>query len=267
MADQRPIGIFDSGVGGLTVASAVSRLLPEESIIYFGDTRHAPYGDKSDNTILEYAKRITRFLVDKECKVIVIACNSASAVAAEVLPQIYPQIPIINVVDPTVAYLVGQKAQKVGLIATRATVRSGVYPRRLLSLIESVEIAQKATPLLAPLVEEGFANTQVSRGALEHYLNDEKLQGLSHLILGCTHYPLLQKEIEAFFKGQTEVLNSADLVAQGLKEVLEEKGLQSDLGLGGSRAFYLSEKTEAFAEVAQLFFGEQLEINEQALLA
>ncbi len=264
MLKDQPIGIFDSGVGGLTVASAIHRLLPKESFIYFGDTLRAPYGDKSAARILEYSRQISSFLIDSQCKAIVIACNSASAAAFEELKRDWPDIPILNVIDPVVAELGRLNARKVGLIATRATVKSGVYARRLKLEVPSMEIVQKATPLLAPLVEEGFAGTEVSAGALNHYLNDAYLSDLSHLILGCTHYPLLEKEIFSYFDGKVEVLNSASLVAIALKALLKEESILSDQGKAELK-FFVSEKTEAFSETAKLFFGQEIDLEEKLL--
>lgn len=265
MHQKQAIGIFDSGVGGLTVAKAISQVLPRESFIYFGDTRHAPYGDKSKTTILDYSRRISRFLVEANCKAIVIACNSASAAAHLELQQEWPSIPILNVVDPVVAEVARVKAAKVGLIATRATVRSEVYARGIKAQSPQTVVVQKATPLLAPLVEEGFAGTKVSAGALEHYLKDPVLGDLSHLILGCTHYPLLQAEIEGFFHRRVQVLNSADLVAMALKELLTHRALLNPVSEGRQRQFFVSEKTEAFHDTAKLFFGSAIDLSEKSL--
>lgn len=262
-----PIGIFDSGVGGLTVASAIHKLLPQESFLYFGDTRHAPYGDKSKNTILDYSRRISRFLVSSNCKAIVIACNSASAMAYKELKKEFPEVPILNVVDPVVREVANLQASKVGVVATRATVRSQVYSKRLQNKVPSLEVVQKATPLLAPLVEEGFAGTEVSKGALAHYLEDPALKNLSHLILGCTHYPLLQAEIESYLGAEVRVLNSADLVAVALKELLQSKGMLRDAQAVGSQQFFVSEKTPAFKATAKLFFGADISLQEKLLPA
>lgn len=262
-----PIGIFDSGVGGLTVASAIHKLLPQESFLYFGDTRHAPYGDKSKNTILDYSRRISRFLVSSNCKAIVIACNSASAMAYKELKKEFPEVPILNVVDPVVREVANLQARKVGVVATRATVRSHVYSKRLQNKVPDLEVVQKATPLLAPLVEEGFAGTEVSKGALAHYLEDPALKNLSHLILGCTHYPLLQAEIESYLGEEVSVLNSADLVAVALKELLQAKGMLREANAAGSQQFFVSEKTPAFKATAKLFFGADISLQEKLLPA
>ena len=179
MDKNRPIGIFDSGVGGLTVAKAIAELLPAESFIYFGDTRHAPYGDKSSQTIREYSQRISRFLVAQ--------------------------------------------------------------------------------------IEEGFAGTDVSKGALAHYLNHSSLKKLSDLILGCTHYPLLEEEIAAYLGPQVRVLNSAKLAASTLLEILAKQELLSTSVDAGKRKFYVSEKTPAFTKIARMFFGQEIRLEEKFL--
>ncbi len=265
MEKNRPIGIFDSGVGGLTVAKAIAELLPAESFIYFGDTRHAPYGDKSSHTIREYSQRISRFLVAQNCKAIVIACNSASAAAYQQLCADFPNIPIINVIDPAVKYIAQSEASKVGIIATRATVRSKVYAQRISAANQNLTVVQKATPLLAPLIEEGFAGTDVSKGALAHYLNHSSLKKLSDLILGCTHYPLLEEEIAAFLGPKVRVLNSAKLAAQALQGVLAWQDLLSTSVDAGKRRFYVSEKTPAFTKIAKMFFGQEIRLEEKFL--
>lgn len=264
MDNNQAIGIFDSGVGGLTVAKAIAELLPQESFIYFGDTRHAPYGDKSPQTIREYSQRISRFLVDQNCKAIVIACNSASAAAYEQLLKDFPEMPIINVIDPAVNFIAHSEATKVGIIATRATVRSKVYAQRIKAINADLTVVQKATPLLAPLIEEGFAGTAVSKGALAHYLNHASLKKLSDLILGCTHYPLLEKEISDYVGPNVRVLNSAKLAAAALSQVLSSAKLLATADQP-IRRFYVSEKTPAFSKIARMFFGEEISLQEKFL--
>lgn len=265
MDQSAAIGIFDSGVGGLTVAAALRQKMPQERFIYFGDTRHAPYGDKSKATIVDLSLRITRFLQAQECKAIVIACNSASAMAAEALQERFPALPIFNVIDPVVAAVVAQPDwHKVGVIATRATIRSKVYARRLQRQKPDLAVASVATPLLAAIVEEGFAQSDISRGAIREYLQNPLLADIDSLILGCTHYPLLQGEIEDFFGPRVRVLNSPHWVAEDLARQLALRGLASAASAGPDR-FLVSEKTKAFQQVARLFFGESLSLEEKRL--
>lgn len=261
---NKPIGIFDSGVGGLTVASAVKRMLPNESFVYFGDTRHSPYGDKSEETIRQYSQRITKFLLEQDCKAIVIACNTASALAYQVLCDSHPHIPIINVVDPVVNHVGSKINNKVGIIATRATIKSDMYRKKLKRLNPKLHIATAATPLLVGVVEEGFMNTKVSAGAIEAYLGSKKFADVTTMILGCTHFPLLQREIERFFEGRAEVVDSPELVAHYLKMVLQKAGLSSTTSEAKYR-FIVSEKTPSFARIAKMFFGEDIKLEEIVL--
>ena len=261
---HRPIGIFDSGVGGLTVASAIISLLPEESFIYYGDTTHAPYGDKSGAAIKSYSRSIVNFLLQEDCKAIVIACNTASAVAYDDLRKAFPPVEFINVVDPVVEAVAKESRGKVGIIATRATTQSGVYALRLKELAPAVQTVAKATPLFAPLIEEGFVNTAISEGAIHAYLDDPEFQDIDTLILGCTHYPLLQREIEAYYGGRTRVLDSPAFVAQKLRERLESHSLLSPQKSVEHR-FYVSEQTQAFESIARRFFGAQVEMEEKRL--
>jgi glutamate racemase len=173
---NKPIGIFDSGIGGLTVAKAIAEALPNETIIYFGDTAHLPYGDKSKESITMYSKRITAFLLAKGCKAIVIACNTASAHAYADLKKAYPKVPILNVIDPTVDYcLTKYKKGKIGVIATRGTIKSRIYPRKLNKENPKLEVPQTATPLLAPMIEEGFFNNKISKTIINSYLSLPKI--------------------------------------------------------------------------------------------
>lgn len=261
---DRPVGIFDSGVGGLTVASAIRKELPGEDFIYYGDTQHAPYGDKSASTITAYSRRITRFLLEQHCKCIVIACNSASAAAYENLRQEFPQISWLNVVQPSTRWVHQQGFTKVGVIATRATIESRVYEKQLKALHPGLEVASKATPLLAPLVEEGFAGTSVSREVIDAYLTDPHFRHIQALILGCTHYPLLQTQLEDYYHGEVAVLDSAQGVAQALRDQLSQARMVNPAATGRMR-FYVSENTPAFQQIARLFFGHSIELEERRL--
>ena len=261
---DKPIGIFDSGVGGLTVAAAIKRQLPGESFIYFGDTKHSPYGDKSGDTIRRYSSEISDFLLAKDCKAIVIACNTASALAYDELVKKHPNLPILNVVDPVAQFVASQKPEKIGIIATRATTKSKIYKKRLLEINTNLIIEDAATPLLVGLVEEGFLNTEVSKAAIKQYLQHPKFRNLDSLILGCTHFPLLQKEIEIFFKGKTHVVDSPELVAKELAKILKGKNLLCE-NEEGQYQFYVSEKTAAFSKIAKNFFGENIQLKEKQL--
>ncbi|GCD79252.1 glutamate racemase [Schleiferia thermophila] len=253
-----PIGIFDSGVGGLTVAKAIMNLMPNEDILYFGDTAHMPYGEKSKEAIIKYSLEISEFLYQKGVKVLVIACNSASATAYEALCEYWKErLPIVNVIDPVVEYVCEQHFANIGIIGTKATINSGVYSRKIQESCSNVTVNSKATPLLAGMVEEGLAGTEVSRALIKHYLRDQRFDQLDCMILGCTHYPLIQEDIKAFFKEQIKILDTPSITAAHLRQVLIDTSLRSPSTYHGEYHFYLSDLTESFKEIASYFLGFQ----------
>lgn len=262
---NKPIGIFDSGIGGLTVAKAIAEALPNETIIYFGDTAHLPYGDKSKESIVGYSKRITSFLLAKGCKAIVIACNTASAHAYSDLKKFYPKVPIINVIDPTVEYCLEKfKKGKVGIIATRGTIKSRIYPRKINKKNPKLEVPQLATPLLAPMIEEGFFNNKISKTIIHSYLSNKNLENINALVLACTHYPLIKKEVVSFFKDNVEVIDSASVVAKHTKKVLKDLDLIATKKIGKD-IFYISDFTTSFEETSRLFFGGKITLKEERI--
>jgi glutamate racemase len=258
----RPIGFFDSGIGGLTVANAVVRYLPHENIIYFGDSAHMPYGDKSADAIRYYCLRIVKFLIQRGCKLIIIACNTASSVAYDVLVEFYQgDAQFINVVDPLVQAAAHDHSLKsIGVIATKATVQSGVYERKLLELRNDVQVKSLSTPLLAPMIEEGFANNSVSQAIIDSYLKDPKLENIDALLLACTHYPLIRKEIENFYQGKIKVFDSTDVVAHAVHKNLEQNNLLSDKRTQ-EHHFYVSDLTQNFEQTTKLFYKEKIHLE------
>jgi len=261
--NNQPIGIFDSGIGGLTVANAVSKLLPNEQLIYFGDTAHMPYGDKSKELIRSYATTITDFLLyQKKCKAIVIACNTASAAAYEVLRDHYKGVvPVINVIDPMIeAVIADDDIKKVGIIATKTTVTSSVYQEKLTRRKPTLNYSAFATPLLASMIEEGFYNNNISHAVLKQYLENDALNGIDALVLACTHYPLIKNEIAAFYNNQVKIFDSAEVVAQKLKLVLEKEELLSN-SKAGEDVFYVSDYTESFERATKIFFGHKINLS------
>lgn len=262
---QHPIGIFDSGIGGLTVANAVSRLLPEEQIIYFGDTAHMPYGDKSADAIRYYSLRIAKFLLEQKCKLIIVACNSASSAAYEVLLAFFEQrILFVNVVDPLVEQIASTSYREIGVIATKTTIHSGIYTARLRDRIPGVHVHPLATPLLAPMIEEGFGRDAISKSVLDAYLGDEKLAGIDALLLACTHYPLIRPEIESWYGGRVAVFDSTDVVANAAWKRLSEANLLNPARLKENR-FYVSDYTPSFEEAARLFYGAEVSLEHHDL--
>jgi glutamate racemase len=263
MDKNAPIGIFDSGIGGLTVAAAIHRLLPGESIIYFGDTAHFPYGNQSPQSIEEYGQGIAQFLEQQGCKMIVIACNTASAHAYKaVLKNSGKRIPVINVIDPASREVAKRFAGKsVGVIATSGTIRSGIYKRRIQKLAPGTRVSSLATPLLAPMIEEGFFNNKISTTIIHSYLQKKTLQNIDALILGCTHYPLIKKEVESYYQKKTEVLDSALWVAKAVKEQLDALGMRA-LAHPPEFRFFVSYLTPAFEKSARLFFPGKVKFQE-----
>ena len=261
--NQQPIGIFDSGIGGLTVANAVSKLLPNEQLIYFGDTAHLPYGDKSKELIRSYATAITDFLLhERKCKAVVIACNTASAAAYEVLRDQYKGVvPVINVIDPMIeAVIADDTVKSVGLIATKTTVASGVYAEKFNRRKPALKYSELATPLLASMIEEGYYNHKISTTVLDDYLSNPALENIGGLVLACTHYPLIKKEISEFYEGKVKIFDSAEVVAQKLKWILEKENLLS-LEKSGENIFYVSDHTESFEKTTQIFWGKKIRLE------
>ncbi len=260
---HNPIGIFDSGIGGLTVAHAVNLVLPHEKLIYFGDTAHLPYGDKSPDSIKYYSIRIAQLLLQKKCKMIVIACNTASAVAYETVKDfVGKQALVVNVIDPVVESVVGRnKLKRVGVIATRGTIKSDIYARKIKQLNKNLEIESLATPLLVGMIEEGFFNNKISRTIIADYLSKPKLKKIDTLILACTHFPLIKPEIEEYYKGKINVVDSAGVVAQHIRDLLTKKKLLNNQK-NTSAQFFVSDYTKSFEKSTKFFFPKKIKLEE-----
>ena len=262
VSPNNPIGIFDSGIGGLTVANAIVQSLPQEEIIYFGDTAHLPYGDKSADAIRYYSLRISKFLLEQHCKMIVVACNSASSAAYHVLIDFFRgQALFVNVVDPLVELVANKRYRKVGIIATKATVQSGMYERQLRSLQPDLEIASLATPLLAPMIEEGYVHDEISHAVLQSYLSHPSLAGIDALLLACTHYPLIRPDIEAFFEGKVEIFDSTDVVVAAVVQRLGSKNLLNTEKPQHPHRFFVSDYTASFESTTRLFYKEEIALE------
>jgi glutamate racemase len=257
-----PIGLFDSGVGGLTVASALRLTLPAEQLIYFGDTAHLPYGDKSKETIINYSIEITKFLLSKGCKVILIACNSASSNAfLEVKDFVGGKAMVMNVIDPVIDFVTQEKeVRNIGVIGTKATINSGTYSNGIKKLKPGIEVSSLATPLLVPMIEEGFIFDDISNAIVRSYLSRKELQGIDSLILGCTHYPIIKNQISRFFNFEVNVFDSAKIVAEKLRDELTKKQLLRTEKASGHE-FFVSDHTDYFEIIARMFFGEKIDLN------
>ncbi len=260
---SKPIGIFDSGVGGLTVYKALSELMPLEQVLYFGDTAHMPYGEKSAEAIIEYSLKISEFLYSKGVKILIIACNSASSVAHQALQNHWgSRLKIFNVIDPVVEALAAQNPKSIGIIGTKATIKSGVYARKLRAQLPDAEVFSKATPLLAGMIEEGLAESVISKALIKHYFDDTPLPKSEALILGCTHYPLIHNEIEEYLNHKSTVVDSPAWVAAEVKKYLNAHQLsQKNTATHLPHEFFLSDYTEAFVQVAEQFTGKKIAIQ------
>ena len=256
--DTRPIGVFDSGLGGLTAVRSLREILPEEDLVYFGDTARVPYGGRARETLLKYARQDVRFLQTFDLKAILIACGTVSTTCLEAL-QAENDLPIVGVVEPTCRRaLAVTKTGKTGVIATLASIRSGAYEACLRRLNPQVEVYGKPCPLFVPLVENGHIapGDPLAVPAVEYYLRELGEKGIDTLILGCTHYPLLAPLIRAYLGDGVTLISSgqeAALTAQGL---LEERGLLSDRKAGGRRHYFVTDAAGSFSSVAEVFLGE-----------
>lgn len=263
MPANQPIGVFDSGIGGLTVANAINKCMPKEALVYFGDTAHLPYGDKSPEAIKYYSLKIAKFLIDEGCKAIVIACNTASSLAYHDLKLFLGnQIPIYSVIDPVVAYMTASdQYQNIGVIATRATIKSNIYAEKIHQQKPKIQVQSLATPLLVPMIEEGFFNDQISSTLIHTYLSDPALQGIDSLILGCTHYPLIRNEIAAYYQPEIDIIDNTEIVALHLQKELERMNLLHTDDGPATHQFYVSDYTDSFEKSTKLFFGQQIQLN------
>jgi glutamate racemase len=274
-----PLGIYDSGIGGLTVARAFNMLLPNEPLIYFGDTAHMPYGDKSVPALQSYSIKICDVLLRQPVKAILIACFSASSAAGELVTEYVGQrARVFNVIDPVVDYVANNYAgKKVGLIGTRQTVSSQVFNSRFstkfagVPLEHQVELSALATPLLAPMIEEGFVHNNISKEIIYNYLAHPSLNGIEALILACTHYPLIKPMIEAYYEVQrehnkrdndvkVEVIDSSMIAAASVAQFLKKESLINP-STGSDSRFLVSDFTPAFEASTRLFFGQSVKLE------
>lgn len=259
MVKNEVIGVFDSGVGGLTVARSIYDNFNFKDLIYFGDLAHLPYGDKSEAAIQAYSVRIADFLQKKGCTTIVIACNSASSAAYTLLKEYFKgKIRIINVIDPMVKYIHSRyEGHHIGLLGTKRTIDSGIYESRLRELSEKTILHGLATPLLVPMIEEGFIGGSVSKKILKKYLSFEPFSDISAMILGCTHYPLIRSQISAYFNNKIEVVDSTRVIADYLKDMLPPK----DDSRVGKTHFFVSDYTRSFEKSSKYFFGKEVKLE------
>ena len=255
---EAPIGVFDSGVGGLTVAREIMSQLPNETIIYFGDTARVPYGNKSKETVITYSRQIIQFLLTKQVKAIVIACNTASAFALEAM-QKEVSIPIIGVVKPGAKMAAETtKNQKIGVIATEGTINSHIYTDYLSKTNPDVQVFGKACPLFVPLVEEGWIEDPITTEIASRYLEELKQSEVDTLVLGCTHYPLLRQTVQQIMGDKVTLVNPAYETAKRLTQVLEEQNLLNK-NMPVAHKFFVSDGAEKFKAFANTILPCEVE--------
>lgn len=263
--DNRPIGVFDSGLGGLTVLREITRLLPGESVVYFGDSGRAPYGTKSRETVTKYTFQDINFLKSQNIKMIVIACNTASAYSYEQVRQSI-DIPIVEVIGPGAVTAVRETAnRKVGVIGTPATIGSGAYKKAINDIDKAIEVYSKACPLFVPLVEEGqwWWENDISHGIAEEYLKDLKNSDIDTLVLGCTHYPLLQNTISHVVGKDVKLVNSALEVAKVVKELIGDNNMERASELEPVYSYYTSDSVEKFESLCSVILNHAVSSAEK----
>ena len=263
MSDPRPIGVFDSGIGGLTVVKALQDFLPNESIFYLGDTARVPYGNKSAETVERYSLELAAMLMGENAKAIIVACNTVSSVAIPKLRTTVP-VPVIGVIEPGAqAAIAITRNRHVGVIGTRATIRSGAYENALRALNVHVRVSSSACPLLVPLIEEGLLNDELTDQALARYLDPMIADGIDTLVLGCTHYPLLAGAIARALGEKIKLVDSARNCADAVKELLDRQSLAAPTSNNGRLQVALTDAADNFLRVAREAL--QLEIGEVQL--
>ena len=254
-----PIGVFDSGIGGLTVVKKMLSMLPNEKIIYFGDTARVPYGSKSNSTIIEYANQDAKFLYNKNVKLIIVACNTASSVALDNLREQF-DIPIIGMIEPGSKYALSKtKNNKIGVIGTHSTINNEAYSRKLKQLNGNVEVFEKACPLFVPLAEEGWTDHRATELIAEEYLEELIKREIDTLVLGCTHYPVLTEIIQKIMGPKVTLVDSGTAAALEVEIYLSGIGLRNDSNQIGKHQYYVSDLPNKFKTIAERFLGTELD--------
>lgn len=255
MEKEKPIGVFDSGIGGLTVVKRIAAVLPEEDIVYFGDTARVPYGSKSNDTVIEYSLEDARFLMQKNVKAIVVACNTASSIAMDILRKNF-NVPLIGMIEPGAQTAVkNTKNNRVGVIGTRATISNKAYSNKIKELKPDIQVFEKACPLFVPLAEEGWIDHKATYEIAEEYLYELRDENIDTLVLGCTHYPILSKVIQEVIGEDVALVDSGVVAAEMIRQELDRTDLHTNSSSVGSSELYVSDIPTKFKEVAELFLG------------
>ena len=256
--NSKPIGVFDSGIGGLTVVHALTQRLPNENIVYFGDTARVPYGSKSPQVVREYAAQDVDFLMSRDVKMVVIACNTVSAVALDVVEK-HAKIPVVGVILPGAnAAAKSTKKKRVGIIGTIATVNSNAYTHAIRHIDKDVQVFAQPCPLFVPLAEEGWMDHKVTAMVAKEYLFPLKLEKIDTLILGCTHYPVLRKAITSAVDAYVTLIDSGEATAEEVERVLDQRNLRNPSKERPNLQFYVSDVPAKFTEVGERFLGKKM---------
>ena len=256
---QKPIGVFDSGIGGLTVVKRLASTLPNENIIYFGDTARVPYGSKSNSTVIEYSIQNTKFLLQKNIKALVVACNTASSIAIPDLKKMF-DIPIIGMIEPGSRMALSKTHnKKIGVIGTRATISNLAYSKEIKKMNDKAVVFEKPCPLFVPLAEEGWIKHKATYEIAEEYLKELRENKIDTLVLGCTHYPILSEVIQEVIGLKVALIDSGVASSELIKAELEKFNLLSDSEKTGSQEYYVSDIPAKFKEVAELFLGRAID--------
>ncbi len=258
MNKSNSIGVFDSGIGGLTVVKELNRLLPRESIIYFGDTARVPYGSKSNGTVIDYALQDSRFLIRKNVKMIVVACNTVSSVALDILREKY-DVPIVGMINPGAKAAINTtRKNRIGVIGTESTIGNAAYSKEILKLNSEMKIYEKACPLFVPLAEEGWTEHEATEIIAREYLSELVEEDIDSLILGCTHYPLLKSVIQKVVGKGVTLIDSGSSAATVVEDYLKGRNLLNDNAEKSADLFYVTDMPRKFTFVAERFLGRKI---------
>ena len=264
MSDQRPIGIFDSGVGGLTVAEKIREMLPGEDLIYFGDTARVPYGTKSRETVTKFSVENIEFLMEHNVKLVIVACNTASSLSLDFLKRCF-RVPIIGVIEPGAREAISAtRNNRIGVIGTHATVSSGAYEKAIRKISPRYSVFTQACPLFVPLVEEGWEDKDVTRTVTQAYLKPLKEKGIDTLIMGCTHYPILREVLRKVVGKDVVLIDSAREVAKEAKNILDASGLLNTSKSKGRDKFFVSDEPNRFIKIGEKFLKRRIKCAKRA---
>jgi len=266
ISNNSPIGIFDSGVGGLTVLKEILRALPYENTIYLGDTARVPYGIRSAETVIRYSLENTKFLSCKDIKILVVACNTASSVGLDAIKS-SASIPVVGVINPGAkAAVMATRSKKIGVIGTEATIKSSAYTKAIKAIDKEIEVFGLACPLFVPLAEEGWTEGDIAAMVAERYLGGIKNTGIDTVVLGCTHYPLLKQVIAEAMGGEVRLIDSAVEISQEIKTILEDLGMKREHKSPPFSEYYVTDSPERFLKVGQHFLGQHIEHIEKIIV-